>query len=284
MVSTKRIFLSLALFLFWDVSDVHAASKNVEQAKKAEAEAFRAVESESWCDALHLFVFAHQAAPSLDLIWNAAQAADLAKDRKEALKLYVELLGAYPNSERETHVRERIGVLTQEVAEVGRGVACPMPAVIEKLKKTDETEATSPASTTNTKSGPQTDVSSVETETGASLSVDADGSVKPYLPYATLAAGLGTALVGGALVALGTAPYLEFMSARDAILEAERNQTSAESFHASQTNGRENWEGWGAATVSVGGVMLATGVVAAIFGGVWVAGMGDEPKDMESMP
>ena len=274
----NRVLVMTAFVVFGSAGGVHAGANNVEQAKKAEAEAFRAVESESWCDALHLFVFAHQAAPSLDLIWNAAQAADLAKDRKEALKLYVELLGAYPNSERETHVRERIGVLTQEVAEVGRGVACPVPAVIETLKKAPETGTPSAsASTREVASQPE----AAEAE-GAATAVTG-ASTSAYAPVATLSAGAATVLVGGALMALGAMPYVEFMSARDAILEAERNQTSAESFHASQANGRAGWEGWGAATVSVGSVMVATGVIAAVVGGVW-ATLYPEPEETEGAP
>lgn len=279
-----RVFWPVGLAFVLVSSGAKAQSFNEERAKEAEAEAFRAVESEAWCDALHLFVFAHQSAPSLDLIWNAAQAADLAKDRKQALKLYVELLGAYPNSERESHVRDRIGALTQEVADVGRGVSCPVPAVIARFKN----KSADKQSGSGGKSAAASKKSKMPTGAGSSKrptepAKEDERLASNVMPYATLAAGTGAVLAGAALTFVGAMPYFEFLSARDAILEAERNRSNADALHTVQSSSRENWETWGGVSVAAGSVLLGIGLITAVAGGIWSL-VGDGGEALESTP
>src|SRR3954463_3525576 len=47
----------------------------------AEAQAFAAVDAKHWCDAVSLFLAADAAAPSPDLVIDAAQAAEAGNDR-----------------------------------------------------------------------------------------------------------------------------------------------------------------------------------------------------------
>lgn len=289
MSSANRVVLSLGILVFLAASVSRAASFGMEQAITAEKEAFRAVEAEAWCDALHLFVYAHEAAAALDLIWNAAQAADLAGDRKQALKLYVELLGAYPNSEREEYVRERISVLTKEVANSGLGVSCPVPASVAKLKRsarmhqqnsTTQTQAQNKSGDSHATQAPGKSPSLAAAEQAGSSGSKADAG---YLPYATLAVGASSVLLGSVLTAVGAMPYFDFMSAREAILEAERTQASADTWQMVQDGARASWESWGAASVAVGGALLGVGLITAATGGIWAV-LGSESEVMEPSP
>lgn len=127
MTSRRLLRCALGVWLA-SATGARAGSGAEVAAQDAERQAFAAIEAERWCDALHYFVVANSAAPSLDLIWNAAQAADLAGDRKRALKLYVELLGAYPRSKKQRKVNGRVKTLTAQIAKKGGGVRCEAPA------------------------------------------------------------------------------------------------------------------------------------------------------------
>jgi hypothetical protein len=240
----------------------------VSRSKAAEARGFALVEKEQWCDAAHAFIEANAAAPSLDLIFNAALAADYADDRQKALKLYADLIGAYPGSERNAEVTARIAELTQKMGTDGVGTACTEPAPDEGAPIA---ESKSPSTTTS---------STTETETKAA---DETGGtdVMAFVPWTMLASGAVVFVVGGALAVGGVIPYFGHAQARSAILDAEQSGGDASEAQAAQTMWRGAWETWGLASVVVG---ATTTVVGTLLGGAGGAlGVADLATDEEAL-
>jgi hypothetical protein len=215
---------------------------DVAESKRAEARAFAAVEEERWCDANHAFLAAHQAAPQLDLVYNAAQAADLGGDKQQAVQLYVELLGAYPDSARQAEVDERIRALSKELQSGVEGVPCPPP-----------TEAAPDAS--------------VEADPAAEALPGAASAPPSVPPWTVAGAGVVLLAAGTGLAAFGSLPYFGFHDARAAILEAEKGGGDAAGLHDRQTASRESWESWGGPSV-ISGVALAVVGAGIVVGGI----------------
>ena len=98
-------------------------------AKKAasalEQKAFDAINKEDYCAASRFFSSANDVLASPDYIYNAAYAADIAGDRKLALRLYAEVAGTHPDKDRQAKVNARIAELPQELGKKGPGNACP---------------------------------------------------------------------------------------------------------------------------------------------------------------
>lgn len=229
----------------------------VGRAKAAEARAFEAIEGERWCDAMHHFLEANAAAPSVDLIYNAAQAADLAEDRKQALKLYVELVGAYPGSERQAEVNARIRELTGIVAEKGEGTECPALPPEEPLRDTEPVPDPVP-----------TEPASADVDTSAGPGV---------LPWAVVGGGALLMATGGVLAGVGTIPYFGFLDARDKILAAEKAGGDASALQRQQTDARASWQTWGELTAWSGALALVTGALVTTGGLVWA--LSDTPDE-----
>jgi hypothetical protein len=239
------------------VLSVPARADDVEQSKEAEARAFAAIDEERWCDAMHAFLDANGAAPSVDLIYNAALAADEAQDRKSALKLYVELLGAYPDSDRGAAVNQRIGDLTNEVQESGDGTPCPEPPAPEPAEPATVQDEVTPVA---------------EAEPPA----DPPGATN-VLPWSVAGAGALVAVTGGVLAAVGALPYFDFVDARGRILEAESAGADASELQDRQTAASDAWGTWGALTAVSGAVLTGVGVLLSGGGVVWgLMGSGQE--------
>lgn len=232
----------------------------VARAKAAEARAFEAIDGERWCDALHHFLEANAAAPSVDLIYNAAQAADLAEDRKQALKLYVELVGAYPGSERQAEVNARIRELTGVVAEEGEGSACPELAP----------EASG--------SDPVVEPTPVPVEPASEASVD----VGAVLPWAVVGGGAVVMAAGAALAGVGSIPYFNFLDAREQILAAEQAGGDASALQRQQSDARASWQSWGELTTWTGVIGVVTGALVATGGLVWALSGSTPDEDQPS--
>lgn len=245
--------------------EAEPSAADVKKAKAAEARAFQAIEGERWCDAMQLFLKANAAAPSVDLVYNAAQAADLAKDREQALKLYQELVGAYPESERQAQVDERIRELGEVTGSEGAGSPCPTP----------------PATTTTTAEAPVTppepapEVSPLEDERGHAPPPD-------VLPWTIAGAG-GLLVAGGAvLTTLGALPFFSFLDAREKILAAEKAGADAGALQEQQADARAGWESWGELTAWTGLVTVVSGALVTTAGLVWALSSGDEALEEEA--
>ncbi len=238
------------------------SAEDVSRAKAAEARAFVAIEGEQWCSAMNHFLEANAAAPSVDLIYNAAQAADLADDRAQALKLYDELVGAYPGSERQAQVNERVKELNALVEKEGGGTPCPAPAekavsegpVVEPAPPAEEPPATVPAA---------------EPALGV-------------LPWSVVGGGALLMAGGAALSGVGAMPYFGFLDAREKILAAELAGTDAGALQKQQRDARESWQSWGELTTWAGVITLVTGALVTTGGLVWA--LGSAAPDEEAAP
>jgi len=249
-------------------------SDAVTRSKAAEARGFELVEQEQWCDAMHAFLDANASAPSLDLIFNAALAADYAGDRQKALKLYADLIGAYPGSERNAEVTARIAELTQKMGAEGIGTACSERAPDEYAGVSGAESSATPAASTTTDAP----------KSGEESGID----VMAFVPWTLLASGVVVFVVGGALAAGGAIPYLGHAQARSAIVEAEQQGADAAEAQAAQTMWRGAWETWGIASVVVGATTTVLGTLLGGAGGVLgVATMSmneDAPSETASAP
>mgnify|MGYP000902700745 CR=1 FL=1 len=247
----------------WAIALVLAAAPAddaVTRSKAAEARGFELVEKEQWCDAMHAFLEANDAAPSLDLISNAALAADYAGDRQKALKLYADLIGAYPGSERNAEVTARIGELSQKMSAEGAGTACPERAPDESTGTKDTSTAVESSKTPENAGAEQSDEGGLD--------------VMAFVPWTMLASGVAVFVVGGALAVVGVVPYMGHAQARSAILEAEAAGADATDAQEAQTMWRGAWETWGLASVVVGATAGVLGTLVGASGGaLGVAGL-----------
>jgi hypothetical protein len=229
-----------------------AASEGAdERAKAAESRAFAAIDEERWCDAGFAFLEANELAPTIDYIYNAAQAVDYAGDKKRALKLYAELLGAYPGSERQEAVNQRIRELTEAVGSEGVGEACPEPE--PEAAPVVEEEAT-PAGAAG--------------ESAATPESSAGGAILPF----GLAGVGGVLLVAGTVTALvGAVPYFGHSDIAAQIESAEQSGADASALQREQSDLRAAWESWGELTVWMGISTAAVGLFSAGAGAAWGA-------------
>ena len=88
---------------------------NREKAANAEKRAFKHIEGEKWCKATNAFLDAYDYHAAVVYIYNAAKAAEFAKDRKLALQLSLEMMGKFPGSDKQAEVNEMIQALSKEV-------------------------------------------------------------------------------------------------------------------------------------------------------------------------
>src|SRR5688572_4469275 len=125
-VERRRSVLAVALVAALAVatSSYAAAPTPAELAIRAEQEAFTAIDDKQWCEALERFIEANTLAPTADLIFNAARAAELAGDRRLAVLLYTESLGAGLPDARRVDVKRKLGELASLVEQDGPGTPC----------------------------------------------------------------------------------------------------------------------------------------------------------------
>ena len=124
------IFAVLSVFgLLFSSPHAHAeevvSDANREKAANAEKRAFKHIEGEKWCKATNAFLDAYDYHAAVVYIYNAAKAAEFAKDRKLALQLSLEMMGKFPGSDKQAEVNEMIQALSKEVTSLGPGTPCP---------------------------------------------------------------------------------------------------------------------------------------------------------------
>lgn len=230
----------------------------VDAARAAEERAFAAIDEERWCDAAHRFMDANDIAPSVDLIYNAAQAADYAGDRKLALHLYTELIGAYPGSDRQAAVNQRMVEITSQVSKQGVGKSCPdrpappepAPASVDKAGKVEDTAPDE---------APTGDASDVVAAPPPATAGNAGGGIS-FLPWIGVALAAAVVAGGAGLVGVGGSQYVAYFMAHNQINDAQANGTDVpDGVHDQQTNARAAWESWAEPTFLAG---IATAAVA----------------------
>ena len=127
----SRFLLGLSLFSIFQLgwASSSQAQENVDAQRKlaeeAENKAFAFIKNEEWCKATNSFLDAYDSVPEVVYIYNAAKAAEYAKDRKLALQLSLEMMGKFPSSDKQAEINALIQKLSGEITSVGAGVACP---------------------------------------------------------------------------------------------------------------------------------------------------------------
>lgn len=232
-----------------DGGDVAATARAKEEA------AFAAVGDKRWCEALNLFLEADHLAPSPDLVFNAAQAAELGADRARAMQLYTQLLGTTTSAARKAEAKNRIAVLTKLVEKGGPGVPCPLPEVAVEVAPVVAASAAPVA------------VAPPPADPPVSEPPAAPG---PW-PWVTVGVGGVAFLAGAALAVVGMQPWFAHESARAALADAEKQGATdgVDALYAAQQAARADWQGWGQAALASGIASAGVGVVAAGGGAVW---------------
>ena len=247
------ILLALALYAAAD-AELEARARAREEA------AFQAVDEKRWCDALALFLESDRLVPSPDLIFNAAQAAELAFDRAQAMQLYTQLLGTTTSNERKVEAKKRIAALTRLVEKEGPGTACPVPQV---------------AAPSTAPSGSTPEVAPV-----IATSASAPAPSSPPSPWPWITAGFGGAamVTGGVIVVVGAQPWFAHASARQALQDAEKQASTqgVDELYRQQEQARADWVGFGQASVAAGLAFTVVGMLAAAGGVVWALSEGGE--------
>lgn len=244
--------------------------ERVTKAKDAEERAFVAVDEERWCDASRLFIEANRYAPSVDLVFNAAHAAALAGDRKQAMKLYADLLGAYPGSKRQQEVTRAIADLTRKIEKEGPGQACPEPPPAEPAGA--EPDPAAPAEP-SPEPAPAPDPAVHAEQTSAT----------PALwPWAVAGGGALLAVGGATLSGISLGPYFAHADAVEKIYAAEQAGADASALQKQQSEARQAWESWGELTLWSGVAIAGAGVAVTATGVVLGALSLAEPTEEET--
>jgi hypothetical protein len=119
------IFFGVLVFLGPIQLSWAAETKNLKEAQADEQRAFDFIEAEDWCNATNAFLDAYEKAPIIDYLFNAAKAARLAGDRRQAMQLNIELLGQFPGSPLTAEVNKNNKDLSDEMTQNGSGLTCP---------------------------------------------------------------------------------------------------------------------------------------------------------------
>jgi hypothetical protein len=223
-VMMSRFILGLGLmgFIQMGLGSVSHAQENVDAQRKMaeedENKAFGHIKNEEWCKATNAFLDAYESVPQVVYIYNAAKAAEYAKDRKLALQLSLEMMGKFPSSDKQAEINALIQKLSSEITSVGTGIACP------RTKKEAPAQATLPATPTpSTPAAPESAAAPAATTPPGPLQTEPKGLLAPA--HGGIYTGVGLALVGSGsiLMGLGGLSYanLQTLSAAHASLKQE---------------------------------------------------------------
>jgi hypothetical protein len=214
-----------------------------------EEQAFAAIDKEQWCQAARLFERAHSRGPAVDLLMNAAQAAEYGGDLAGALAFVDAVKGlSGVDAARKKAAAARSAELKKRVSKQGGGSPCPaLPPP----------ETTTTTTTTTTAPPP--------------LPVPPPPAVEEPLdlgPAAFAGAGVGggVVLVGASMATVGLLPWFAHDSASTQILVAERAKADATGLQQKQAEARAGWESYGQPLTVAGAVVTSIGLVAVVGG------------------
>jgi hypothetical protein len=261
------IMLSLAI--------IAALGNDVEEAKRAEVEAFAAIDAKQYCDAVALFLDANRLAPAPELLFNAARAAELATDRTHAARLYDQLLMT-ANEATRAKVEKRLAKLKEAIDREGTGGACAprepavviaataitTPSVIETPPPTPPPAAVAPPAT-------------AATEPHAPIMIPTTTAPRDSTPlFLTMTAGAVVTLAGCAVTVLGAQPWITHSNTQVQLRALEAQQAPsrelAERTYARQIEAENAWNTWGQATVVAGVTSIGSGLTVLGIGGAWI--------------
>ena len=259
-----RAFLVFGLFaLLGPVQTVWAAeSENLKEAQADEQRAFEYIEAEDWCNATNSFLDAYEKAPIIDYLFNAAKAARLAGDRRQAMQLNIELLGQFPGSPLTAEVNKNNKELSDEMTQNGPGLTCP-----RKKAETTSPPTTGSPSSTGTVSPPKPPVQTVPSPPPADLppppAEAAEGT--DLLTIGVLAAGSVLTLGGIWGVYWGAASYMQGLQ----IYQDSEENPADTALVVEYENHQENYENFDRPVLILGSGALAGGLMALGLGTWW---------------
>jgi hypothetical protein len=276
-------------WLLWSIAAVPSASGDAAvraEAAAFEEQAFAAVDKEQWCRAARLFEKANSLAPAVDLLTNAAQAAEFGGDLAGARVFWGEVATASPAAQR-ADARAKVAALDKRIAKAGPGTQCP-PLPAPTPAATSPAPPVSPPASSSTTSAPAAPAAppaaALPSTTDVSASTTSSTAKTPEPPsprtWAWVLGGVGGGVVavGGVVAGLGATSWFAHVAAVEKIAAAERDRVDATKFQAEQIEARVAWESWGQALTVVGSVGVGVGVAAAA-GGVGWAVLGPEAAE-----
>jgi hypothetical protein len=263
------IVLSLAI--------IAALGNDVEEAKRAEVEAFAAIDAKQYCDAVALFLDANRLAPAPELLFNAARAAELATDRTTAARLYDQLL-LTANDATRAKVEKRLAKLKETVDREGTGGACAPrePAIVLAATAVSAASVIEPVAVPPPAAVEPVTPTEVATETAhPPIMIPTSTSPKDSTPlFLTMTAGAVVTLAGCAVTVLGAQPWVTHNNTQMQLraLEAQDapSRELTERTYARQLEAENAWNTWGQATVIAGITSIASGLTVLTIGGAWI--------------
>ena len=233
-----------------------AASAAPSEAVALEERAFAAIDSEQWCLAMRLFERAHDVAPAVGLVQNAARAAEFGNDLASAVRLHA-AIAADPGATKavRTAASKKVAELQKRLTSSG-----PVCAALEVLAPpTPSTPVVEPPTST--------DVSTASPP-------DRPGRDAPSHntgPLGAVLTGTGGVLLAGGVVTtvVGLVPWFAHADAAGRVNAAELARADATAAQQDQAQARADWEGYGQLATTVGSVVTGVGL-AVLAGGVVV--------------
>ena len=242
--------LLLTTLLF--AQPVLANGIDLQKARGAEEKAFKAADAKDWCQATYHFLKAHESAPTVEYIYNAAMAADSAGDRRWAIHLFVSLIGNYPEDKRSQTINERTQVLTREIGRYGPGETCS--------NRVSDSDASSSKSAYWLQAPKEKTIPAPRRAPIQKILRTNDENIK----WTMVATGGTLALGGGTMALLGAAPYFEGLTLYEQVL-ADNNSQNRQNY----TLTRERWQSLGKPVAIAGSVAFVVGSLATGFGLNW---------------
>ncbi len=259
-----RVLLVFGLFAWLGPAQlsVAAETKNLKAAQADEQRAFDFIEAEDWCNATNSFLDAYEKAPIIDYLFNAAKAARLAGDRRQAMQLNIELLGQFPGSPLTAEVNKNNKELSDEMTQNGPGLTCP-----RKKAESPPASATTDVPPASKPEPPQPAAQTVPNAPPADLPpAPAEATDGPDgLTIGVLAAGSVLTIAGIWGVYWGAASYMRGIEIFD---DSEANPNDV-NLAAEYENHQVNYENRDRPILILGSGALAGGMMALGLGTWW---------------
>ena len=247
-------------------SSSSSSSSAPSEAVALEERAFAAIDSEQWCLAMRLFERAHDVAPAVGLVQNAARAAEFGNDLASAVRLQAAIAADRGASKgARTAATKKIVELQKRLTSSG-----PVCATLDVLAPPAPTPSAVVVETPTVAERDPQEPTPTAANTG---------------PLGAVVTGVGAAAfaAGAATTVVGLLPWFAHADAAGRVNAAEVGKADATSAQQDQAQARADWEGYGQLATTVGGVVAGVGLAAVVAGVVvLVTAPHDETHEEES--